>query len=204
MLYPLVGYPRMGYDAAEDSRRGSEELLPTGRPTMATILMFLTMATLGIGGLMVWAELQAHLGPHSAFGLAGGLLLILIGGLAAWRFGRGQNAEGTRWTFLAIAAALALLAIEQWPGVREARFREAAIAAEMRLEASRGTNPEPTWLSELERDVALWAAQQRHDRVLADAGNDFRYARGVLAFLLSLVWLGAAFASERVHAALTT
>jgi hypothetical protein len=147
-----------------EPRGGSKGPCRLTELTMATIFALLSLITLGVGGLLAWAEVQAHSGPHSAFGVAGGLLLVWLGGLAAWRLGQGRVCEGIRWTCVAVSAALALLAVGQWPGIREVRFREATLTAEMRLEAARGVDAGPSWLSELERDVAVWTARWRHER----------------------------------------
>ncbi len=171
---------------------------------MATVFTLLMLATLGVGGLLMWDEIQALLGPHSIFGLAGALVVASLAGTAVRYFAQGRDPEGIRLACLAVAAALALLAVGQWPEVQEARFREATLVAEMRLEAAVGANADPLWLSELERDVAVWSARQRHERELAGAGNSYRYARGAFALLLSLAWFGASFAGGRLHGALTS
>jgi len=162
---------------------------------MQTLIVVVFLITIGVGNLLLWTELEAHLGAQAAGWLVGVAGVLGLAGRAIWLSARGFAESALRWSCVSVAVTLLLLAAFQWPETRESRFRNQALDAALKLELAREDPGSPqAWILELERDLDVGRTMLRYEVALMETERErHRRVRAKLALSLSCIWvLGAA------------
>jgi len=152
------------------------------------------MVTMAVVLLILWPELELLMAEQAPLWFLGGVLVLTLGGAGVWAAAQGRDEAALRRSSLAVAIALMLLAAYQWPEVQQARYLNLAVDTEIRLENARAqpTSREARLL-ELERDARVADILHRYEWALTEVrAHDYRYAKGSVALILSLLWLSVA------------